>query len=68
MAWSTASIKLEAAQTIFTGTSIAPIDIGGKVVGYRAQFQGQAIESASLTALCSELWSRANSNKATQRP
>jgi hypothetical protein len=68
MAWSTASIKLEAAQTIFIGTSIAPIDIGGKTVGYRANFQGQAIESASLTALCSDLWGRANANKATQRP
>jgi hypothetical protein len=68
MAWSTASIKLEAAQTIFTGTAIAPIDIGGKTVGYRAQFQGQSIESASLTALCSALWSRACGNQATQRP
>jgi hypothetical protein len=67
MAWSK-SISLDVATTIFTGTSIAPIDIGGKTVGYRANFQGQAIESASLTALCSELWSRANSNKATQRP
>jgi hypothetical protein len=67
MAWSQ-SIKLEVAQTIFAGASIAPIDIGGKVVGYRANFQGQSIESASLTALCSELWSRATSNKATQRP
>jgi hypothetical protein len=68
MAWSTASIKLEAAQTIFTGVSIAPIDIGGKTAGYRANFQGQAIESASLTALCAELWSRACGNQATQRP
>jgi hypothetical protein len=68
MAWSTASIKLEAAQTIFTGASIAPIDLGGKTVGYRANFQGQAIESASLTTLCAELWGRANANKATQRP
>jgi hypothetical protein len=68
MAWSTASIKLEAAQTIFTGAAIAPIDIGGKTVGYRAQFQGQSIESASLTALCAELWGRANTSKATQRP
>jgi hypothetical protein len=68
MAWSTASIKLEAAQTIFLGASITPIDIGGKTVGYRASYQGQTIESPSLTALCSELWSRANSNKATQRP
>jgi hypothetical protein len=67
MAWSK-SISLDVATTIFTGASIAPIDIGGKTVGYRANFQGQAIESASLAALCTELWSRANSNKATQRP
>jgi hypothetical protein len=67
MAWSK-SISLDVATTIFIGTSITPIDIGGKVVGYRANFQGQAIESASLTALCAELWGRANANKATQRP
>jgi hypothetical protein len=68
MAWSTASIKLEAATTIFTGASIAPIEIAGKTVGYRAQHQGQTIESPSLTALCSELWSRACNNQATKRP
>jgi hypothetical protein len=68
MAWSTASIKLEAAQTIFLGASITPIDIGGKTVGYRASYQGQTIESPSLTALCAELWGRANTSKATQRP
>jgi hypothetical protein len=66
MAWSQ-SIKLEVAQTIFTGALIAPIDIGGKVVGYRANFRGQSIESASLTALCTELWSRSN-DQATLRP
>jgi hypothetical protein len=67
MAWSK-SISLDVATTIFTGASITPIDIGGKTVAYRASYQGQAIESASLTALCAELWSRACGNQATQRP
>ncbi len=51
-------IKLKAAAAIFTGVVFEPIEIGGKVAGYRAIVDGRRLEHTSLTQLCKELWER----------
>ena len=42
MAYGTTSLKLDTARQIFEGVVIEPIEIGGKVQGYRAEYKGQA--------------------------
>lgn len=60
MTWKAATIGMAPAQSIFFDCDIQPIDIGGKVVGYRATNKGTSIEDASLTELCRRLWATAN--------
>ncbi|MBW4444386.1 MAG: hypothetical protein KME10_24835 [Plectolyngbya sp. WJT66-NPBG17] len=52
------TIRLGAAQAIFSNANISEIKIGDKTVGYRAMFNG-AIEDAALTSLCQRLWQAA---------
>ena len=56
MAFTKDTIKLGAAQLIFTGADIQEIRILDRVAGYRATVNGQTIEDTGLTALCATLW------------
>jgi len=56
MAFAKDTIKLGAAQLIFTGADIQEIRILDRVAGYRATVNGQTIEDTGLTALCAALW------------
>lgn len=60
MTWNTASIKLAAAQAIFSDACIDEVKIGDKTVGYTAHYRGGKVEDRSLTALCKMLWTIAN--------
>lgn len=56
MAFTANSIKLGAAQTVFDGAKIEAIEVGGKVVYYRASFDQLSIEHKNLTDACRLLW------------
>lgn len=56
MAWSSGSINLKAAQTIFLDVCIKEIKIAEKTVGYTATINGVACTQTSLTQLCQDLW------------
>ena len=49
-------IALESARSIFSGVEITPIEVGGKIAGYKAEYKGHIYENTSLSALCAELW------------
>lgn len=49
-------IALESARAIFEGVEIIPIELAGKVVGYRAEYKENKYEAASLRQLCTDLW------------
>jgi hypothetical protein len=57
MAFAKDTIKLGAAQAIFTDANIQEILIGGTVAGYQAKLGDTEYQSKGLTALCKLLWS-----------
>lgn len=56
MAFPKGTIRLDAAQAIFSDANIAEHRVGGKVAYYYARFDGVLFEHLTLTGLCSELW------------
>lgn len=65
MTW-TASIKIAAAQKIFTTVQFFELKVGDKTVGYRAIFNEKTFENSSLTALCKKLWEVASGTGLTE--
>lgn len=55
MAYAKNTIKLGAAQVIFSNYNIEELSIGGKVAGYSAVVHGQKIEETGLTRLCKKI-------------
>lgn len=60
MAFPKGTIKLLAAQEIFTDCNIIELKIGDEVAGYKATHNGQELQNKSLTKLCKILWIKAN--------
>ena len=56
MTWAKGTIKLTAAQSIFTGVAIEELKVGEATVGYRAKRGEMVLEDRSLTKLCKLLW------------
>ena len=56
MAFTANSIKLGAAQSVFAGANIEAVEVGGKVVYYRANYKGISVEHKNLTDACRLLW------------
>lgn len=60
MAFPKGTIKLLAAQEIFTDCHIIELKIGDEVAGYSATYKGEKISNKSITKLCAILWIKAN--------
>ena len=56
MAFAKNTIRLGAAQLIFTEAAIEEVMIGKKVAGYKAAIDEVTYESTGLTTLCKILW------------
>ena len=57
MTFPTGTIRLQAAQAIFTGVEISEVKISGDTVGYQAWISDEKILSHKhLTNLCRLLW------------
>lgn len=57
------AIHEEPANMIFKGVTFQKATMGGKTVGWYANYRGTKYEHASLTALCGILWEKANEPK-----
>jgi hypothetical protein len=56
MAYASTSLKLETARQIFEGVVIDPVNVGGKIAGYRAEYKGHILEDVALWRLAQKLW------------